>query len=1038
MRSGEQIRNALRKFVTRWRDYSGSERSEAQTYLNELIACYGVDRKEAGARFEDAHTAHGIMDVYWPDVCIVEMKAPSQANKLPDHRQQALDYWHTSDDPAKDRPAPPYLVLCAFQRFEVWEPGRFPSGPRADFTLAELPDNYEKLLFFAGTDQEPLFGTSFKELTTDAAKVVTDLYQALLKRKAAAPETLRSFVLQIVWCMFAEDLGMLEGRPVQRIVEGLIHNPSLSSATELGALFDILNDPADYNRRGVLEGTRYVNGSLFETPAKVYLEPVELQQLAEAAKFDWRKVDPTIFGSLMEGCLGHDRRWELGAHYTHEADIMKIVRPTILEPWRQRIEATETVAEVRKALEDLCSFRVLDPACGCGNFLYVAYRELRLLEHELKERLVTVAKKTGMPPPDLDGLPYYPLQNLRGIDVEPTAVMIARVTLWMGQRQMMDRVGPAERILPLVNLSSIAQGDALRVQWPETDCIVGNPPFLGSQHVRRTLGDEYTEWLQKAFKIGVKDYCVYWFRLAHDHLTPGQRGGLVGTNSIAQNRARSVSLQYIVDNGGVITDAVSTQKWPGEAKVHVSLVNWVKQPSSPPTEILLDGEPVNGITAELRTPERSTDNPPKLPANKGRCFEGPIPAAEGFVITEAEAKALLARTDAKYREVVRPYLDADDITEDPRQQPRRWVIDFGQLPLEAAKRYPAALKIVRQEVKPIRDENADEGFREKWWLFGRPRGAMRKAIGGLSRYVAGTRHGKRLLVVWCQPWTMASDAADIFAFEDDYSMGILTSSAHGAWAWAQGSTLKGDLRYTPSSVFMTFPWPDPVSEDQRKSIGGAGRNIIERRQEICAQDGLGLTNLYNSVEEGAYQDMKALHLKLDEAVAEVYQWPKAVAHNDDEMVQRLLKLNREIAAGERTYDPFGTQVWAVHHLPDQNLSLEPLSVARASSTPSSLSGLMAGPAPYPSGDAAPMRPEGAEQSLRESGQPGQGPSKHGVAAGRIILWEVFQRVRAEHLVDKRRGRWPLQARTGRTGGHASVKFAATIAQQMAELTEARV
>jgi hypothetical protein len=331
--------------------------------------------------------------------------------------------------------------------------------------------------------------------------------------------------------------------------------------------------------------------------------------------------------------------------------------------------------------------------------------------------------------------------------------------------------------------------------------------------------------------------------------------------------------------------------------------------------------PVSGITAELRTPERSTDNPPKLPANKGRCFEGPIPAAEGFVILEAEAKALLNRTDANYREVVRPYLDSDDITEDPGQQPRRWVIDFGQLPLEEAMRYPAALKIVRERVKPVRDENADEGFREKWWLFGRPRGAMRKAISEFSRYVAGTRHGKRLLVVWCQPWTMASDATAIFAFEDDYAMGILTSSAHGTWAWARGSTLKGDLRYTPSSVFMTFAWPDPVSEDQRNTIAEAGQAVIERRQAICAADGLGLTDLYNSVEEGAYQDLKALHRKLDEAVAEAYGWSKAVAHDDDEMVRRLLELNREITAGERGYDPFGVQVWAADHLPEQNLSV---------------------------------------------------------------------------------------------------------------------
>lgn len=393
MHSGEEIQGDLREFAARWRDYSGSERSEAQTFLNELIQCYGADRKTVGARFEDAHTSTGIMDLHWPAVCIVEMKAPHRADKLPEHRKQALDYWHSSDDVAQNRAAPPYVVLCAFQRFIIWEPGRFPSAPRADFTLDELTENYEKLLFLTGTDQEPLFGDSYKELTTEAAKVVTGLYQALLLRKAAAPETLRSFLLQIVWCLFAEDLGMLEGHPTQRIIEDLVHHPERSSYTELGTLFDVLNDMTDYGRHGVLRGTRYVNGSLFAKAAKVHLTQGELFMLVEAAQFDWRKVDPTIFGSLMEGCLGRDRRWELGAHYTHEVDIMKIVRPTILQPWRSRIDATKTVADVQRVLEELCAFRVLDPACGCGNFLYVAYRELRCLEHELKERLIRVAQQ---------------------------------------------------------------------------------------------------------------------------------------------------------------------------------------------------------------------------------------------------------------------------------------------------------------------------------------------------------------------------------------------------------------------------------------------------------------------------------------------------------------------------------------------------------------------------------------------------------------------------------------------------------------------
>ena len=907
MRSGEEIQADLRKFVTRWRNYAEGERNEAQTFLNELIACYGADRKAAGALFEDAYTATGIMDMYWPARCIVEMKAPHRADKLSEHRKQALDYWHSSDDAASNRAAPPYVVLCAFQRFEVWEPGRFPSAPRADFTLDELPENYEKLLFLAGTDEEPLFGASYKELTTEAAKVVAELYQVLLERKAAAPETLRSFVLQIVWCLFAEDLGMLEGHPVQRIIEDLIRHPERSSYVELGALFDILNDPDDYGRQGVLQGTRYVNGSLFAAPAKVHLDQNDLAMLRKAAEFDWRKVDPTIFGSLMEGCLGHDRRWELGAHYTHEVDIMKIVRPTIVEPWRDRVDATATLAEVRGVLEELCTFRVLDPACGCGNFLYVAYRELRSLEHELKERLVTVARQTGMPAPAADGLPYYPLSNLRGLDIEPTAVLIARVTLWMGQRQMIDRFGAAEPALPLVDLSGIQVSDALAQPWPVADCIVGNPPFLGSQHIRAARGDAYVDWLKTTFKVGVKDYCVYWFRKAHDHLLAGQRAGLVGTNSISQNRARSVSLEYIAANGGIITDAISTQKWPGDAKVHVSLVNWIKAPSSPPTEFVLDGEPVDGITPELRTPGHSTGAVANLRANKGRCFQGPIPAGAGFVITEDEAQAMLARTTVNYRDVVRPYLTGDDITEHPKQEPRRWIIDFAHLPLETALQYPDALDIVRTRVKPTRETNNRAAYRHYWWQFAEARREMRAALHGMRRFVVSVAQGKRLLLAWVDEWTCPSNLTNVFAFEDDYAMGILSSFTHGAWAWSRGSTLKGDLRYTPSSVFETFPWPCPATDTQRERVAEASRRVVGRRQQICGENNIGLTALYNLVDEGAYADLKAHHDELDEAVVAAYAWPKAIARDEGEIVQRLLGLNREIAAGTRRYDPFGAQ-----------------------------------------------------------------------------------------------------------------------------------
>jgi hypothetical protein len=242
--------------------------------------------------------------------------------------------------------------------------------------------------------------------------------------------------------------------------------------------------------------------------------------------------------------------------------------------------------------------------------------------------------------------------------------------------------------------------------------------------------------------------------------------------------------------------------------------------------------------------------------------------------------------------------------------------------LEEAGKYPKALDIVRTRVKPIREANNREAYRRYWWQFAEARREMRSALKGLKRYVAGVAQGKRLLLAWADAWTCPSNLTNVFAFDDDYAMGILSSSAHGAWAWNRSSTLKGDLRYTPSSAFETFPWPDPVSEDQRERIGELSRGIIGRRQQICAGRGFGLTALYNLVEEGGYEDLKALHAKLDEAVAEAYGWPRAVARDDDQMVRQLLELNREISAGKRRYDPFGVQASAMDELPLQDLPVE--------------------------------------------------------------------------------------------------------------------
>ncbi len=897
--TGEEIQRNLVDFARKWSLYEGSERAEAQTFLNELFGCYGTDRFDAGARFEEAQEGR-FLDLLWPRRCLIEMKRPSEARRLPAHREQALGYWRNAADPAHNVPAPRYVVLSAFHRFEVWEPGAYPNEPRAEFELLELPDRVDALMFLAG--REPVFVASQEAVTREAVRLMTDLYARLGDRRAAGPDELRDFLLQSVWCMFAEDLGQLEEHLFTQLVDDLISSPQRSSADDLGALFEWLNRPGPRPGGGMYANTRYVNGGLFENPARLHLEQDELIALRLACEYDWRKVEPHIFGSLLQGALGEEALHALGAHYTHEVDIQKVIKPTIVDPWRERIEAASTVAHVRRLQNELLNFVVLDPACGSGNFLYVAYRELRRLEQRLHEKERELRSAEGRRGADQGALTaFFPLTNIKGIEINAFAAALARVTLWMAHKLAVDELDLDEATLPLEDLSGIQAADALRVDWPRASVIIGNPPFHGDRHLRSLLGDDYVEWLKREFGCGVKDHCVYWFRKAHEHLAPGQRAGLVGTNSISQNRARSASLNYVVEHGGVITDAVSTQDWPGEAAVDVSIVNWVREPAALRQSFTLDEVLVEGIDTALEASTVPIADVPVIPGNRGRAFQGVIPRGDGFVISYEEGSELRARSDADYRLAVRPYFGGQDITSGVSQRPSRFIVDFGVMSLEAAMEFPAALEIVRERVKPARD--GDPVFAHSWWRLWRPRPELAAATSGLNRFIAGTATGKRILFTWCEPDWRPSNATNVFALNTDYAMGVLTSRVHTDWAAKKSSTLEDRIRYTPSSAFETFPWPQ-ASGSHRARIGELSAELIALRGTLCAEHDIGLTLLYNRIADGAFDALRLLHHDLDLAVADAYGWAASVLDDTPERNRRLYDLNAKIVSGAISYKPF--------------------------------------------------------------------------------------------------------------------------------------
>jgi N-6 DNA Methylase len=307
------------------------------------------------------------------------------------------------------------------------------------------------------------------------------------ERRAAPPDELRDFALQCVWCMFAEDLGQIESHLFTHIIDELIANRQRSSADDLGQLFEWLNRDGPRPAGGLYATTRYVNGALFQHPARIHLDLDELRTLRLACDYDWQKVEPHIFGSLMEGALGPESQWALGAHYTHEVDIQKVVKPSIVDPWCERIEDASTLDQVQQLQNELLNYVVLDPACGSGNFLYIAYRELRRLERRLHEKEHDLRLAQGRRQATQGALTaFFPLTNIKGIEINAFAVALARVTLWMAHKLAVDELDLDEATLPLENLSGIQTADALRMDWPRASVIIGNPPFHGDRHLRRT------------------------------------------------------------------------------------------------------------------------------------------------------------------------------------------------------------------------------------------------------------------------------------------------------------------------------------------------------------------------------------------------------------------------------------------------------------------------------------------------------------------------------------------------------------------------
>ncbi|WP_019507403.1 DNA methyltransferase [Pleurocapsa sp. PCC 7319] len=882
---------SLNEFVNfRLQYISGKERSQAQVFLDKFFQAFGHQGAlQAGAEYEVAikkgskKGKTGFADLVWKPRVLIEMK--KQGEDLGKHYRQAFNYW-TRIVPNRPR----YVMLCNFDQFWIYDFNNQVDEPVDVVTLQQLPERYSAFGFMGVEEKNPIFQNNQVEVTKETARKMGELCEILKQRGEKEGFSIlaaQRLVLQCVLAMFAEDRGLLPANMFISCIQDCLQGQS--SYDVLGGLFEQMNRPG-ITPAGRYKGVDYFNGGLFATINPIELTKEELNYLDAAARENWQQVRPAIFGNIFEGTANQEERHAYGMHFTSEADIMKIVKPTISNYWDDKIEAANTIAELNSLQLELQNYRVLDPACGSGNFLYLAYQELKEIEKLLLDKIASRRRSEAGKQQVQMGL-VTPLQ-FYGMDINPFAVELAKVTLTIAKKVAIDKLNLTEKELPLDTLdNNIVCKDALFTPWQKADAIIGNPPFLGGKHMRLNLGDEYVEKVFKHFP-DVKDsvdFCSYWFRLAQDNIREIGRVGLVGTNSISQGKSRKATLDYVTDNGGHIHEAISTQPWSGEAKVHVSIVNWSLEK---PQQYFLDDKPVSLINSSLQ-PHIDVSGAKTLRANYNKCFQGVSPVGKDFIISKKQVEEWIAE-DSKNEQVLKLFSMGHNLAQNINGKPDRWIIDFANMSLEDASDYQLPFEHIKTYVKPERDKNRSKLRRLNWWKHGVNALKMREVIAPLSYYFTLPRVSKWAVFIPAPFNWLPGDLNVVVASDDYYILGILNSKIHRLWVQAQSSTLKGDTRYTNTTCFETFPFPQTPSQKTVQQIRDKAVELHEYRTQQMEQKQWGITQLYNEYFNEPASKLYQLHQQLDKLVLQAYNF-KA---NDDILV-KLLALNFELAEKEK-------------------------------------------------------------------------------------------------------------------------------------------
>ena len=882
--SWNEIRANAQAFVTRW-EGTTDENAEAQTFWNEFLGVFGVDRRRVAsfeARAKRASTGgRGRIDLFWPGTLVAEHK--SAGKDLIDAEQQALDYLDSIDQES----FPGVIITSDFDRLRIRDLG----GDNVPYTvsLKDLPREIDRFAFIAGYRQRTFGDEGEESANIAAAKLMAGLYEEL-SRGGYEGHDASVLMTRLLFLMFGDDTGMWEKALFSEFIETRTQDDGSDVGPQLAFLFQIL-DKAEDKRPAhtdeLLMRFPYVNGRLFSDRIDIPVFDKQMRnELIKCANFNWALISPAVFGSLFQAVKSKEARRSLGEHYTTEQNILRALGPLFLDELRASyMSAEHSVQRLERLHDRLAEIRVMDPACGCGNFLVIAYRELRRLELAIVKRIAEL-EGNGQMVMDVSTLVRVRLSNFVGIEYEEWPARIAEVAMFLVDQQANHELartfGQAPDRLPIMNAALIHVGNALRTEWndvlPNTLCsfIVGNPPFIG----KKARTDEQQADMDLVFagwkSYGNLDYVTGWYAKAAKYIrgTP-IRAALVSTSSICQGEQVELLWGPLLEQGIAITFAHRQFHWSSEtagaAGVTVIIVGFCNGADSPRDRVLYDYPKDKEAPIALSTraigPYLTANDPIIVTKRKSPLCDvalmsfGSMPNDNGLLFVDDPHE--LAVTDPIAASFVRRFYGAHELIHDEK----RWCLWVNNAdPTGVAK--SRVLRAVAEQMRAYRSAStraATAVLADFPLRFGEVRQPT-------ARYLALPRHfsqNRRFVpCMFLERDDIAGDALMTIAGADDYLFGIISSSMFMTWQATVGGRIRKDYRLSAEIVYNNFPFPASTPAGVQQ-VAAAAQGVLHARSKY---PGASLAVLYDPA--AMPTEVVYAHNELDRAVDKLFGGPR--------------------------------------------------------------------------------------------------------------------------------------------------------------------